>query len=673
MEKVDNNNMPQTMAYQLIEQTNCSFFLTGRAGTGKTTFLKRVQEEIDKNFIILAPTGVAALNAGGDTIHSFFGLPIQVLEQGTVGHINEMKAELMRNVDTIIIDEASMVRCDVVDAIDYNLRRICHNSMPFAGKQVVFVGDMYQLPPIVKQGDEARIMQEIYGYGAPFFFKARVFKRMHLPTIELLKVYRQEDDPEFINILDRVRHGQGDEQDIYALNSRVQTVEDHDGFAITLSAYNRNANTINMAKLAEIDAQEYCYDAIIKDDFGDGKCPVDEHLVLKVGAQVMMCRNDQAKRWVNGTLGEVVELSEDSIKVKLDNGRIVDVHQVTWESYKYENDEQTHKIKKSVVGTFTQYPLRLAWAITIHKSQGLTFDRMNLDLSQGVFAPGQLYVAISRVRSLEGLRLTSPVKKGYINQDDEVIRFASSFNNEELINDELEIGRTIYPLFRDNKVDEAATALLDLAVKKEENGQLKEAAMLLSKLMDTMIDDSHLLHTTKNTKIVGGNTTTPLFINAVNCLYGDRYEDAVLYATRILGQRPCKEAFYIKARALDLMGRHQDADDAYNDMSDILKNDFDAKTYFQVGVHNESFTNDPGINLMQYVVVLKPYYDHALIVMREAMKKKDMLLKMNPDDCNALAVAFNSKITSQQFADALQMVDKEERSSFYEIISMQNL
>ena len=397
----DVNNKQQEIAYQLIKETNVSFFLTGKAGTGKTTFLKKVQNEINKNFIVLASTGIAAINAGGDTIHSFFGIPFGVVTFKESCKVKASRIELLSNVDTIIIDEVSMCRADLIDAIDRAMKHICHSGLPFGGKQVVFVGDIYQLPPVVTTNDKD-ILSNMYGEGIPFFFKAKAFRGKSLPTIEFQKVYRQEDE-KFLSTLNRIRNGLCLQKDINLLNSRLQ--ECNDKYVVTLSSVNAEADKLNKEELGRLDTTEFTYKALIAGEFDVKKFPVEESLVLKVGAQVMMCRNDSAKRWANGSIGIVTKLENDKIEVEFENGQRHQVHQTTWENcnYKYNKDEM--KAEKVVTGTFTQYPIRLAWAITIHKSQGLTFNKMKLNLNRGIFQVGQLYVALSRVKTLEGLFL----------------------------------------------------------------------------------------------------------------------------------------------------------------------------------------------------------------------------------------------------------------------------
>ena len=403
--KIDTENKQQVLAYELIANTNSSFFLTGRAGTGKTTFLRKVQKMIDKQFITLAPTGVAAILAGGDTIHSFFGLPMDVCYPGTMGNLNEARIQTLLHTDTIIIDEVSMVRCDIIDAIDYTLRKTLRSPQPFGGKQIIFVGDMFQLPPVVARKEEFELMQDLYHTENFFYYKADVIKRIRLVKIEFEKIYRQDDEL-FRHILDNVRLNRVTPEDLMNLNERVCQPSKEDGMVITLASRNCTADAINERCLAEIDSEEYVYEGSVQGTFDEKRFPVEKTMRLKVGAQVMFTRNDVQKRWANGTLGKIAKLTQDEVQVTTNAGDTYVVPCCSWDSFSYDYDKEAKKLKKEVTGTFTQYPLKLAWAITVHKSQGMTFDKMSLDLSKGMFAAGQLYVALSRVRSLDGLYLS---------------------------------------------------------------------------------------------------------------------------------------------------------------------------------------------------------------------------------------------------------------------------
>lgn len=293
---------------------------------------------VDKQFITLAPTGIAAILAGGDTVHSFFGLPMEVCTPGTAGRMNEARIQTILHADTIIIDEVSMVRCDIVDAIDYTLRTVLRTARPFGGKQVIFVGDLFQLPPIVRKGAELELMHDLYHTDEFFFYKADVIKRMRLVKIEFKKVYRQENDGMFLRILENVRMNKITPDDIMHLNNRVTQPQEQDGMVITLTSVNRTADSINQKRLAGINSEEFVYDDDIDGRFDEKKLPVDLHLRLKVGAQVMFTRNDQQRRWANGTLAKVTRLTKDEIRVTLSNGESYAVPCCSWDSIDYEYD-----------------------------------------------------------------------------------------------------------------------------------------------------------------------------------------------------------------------------------------------------------------------------------------------------------------------------------------------
>ena len=446
---IDTQNKQQMLAYELIANTNSSFFLTGRAGTGKTTFLRNVQKMVNKQFITLAPTGVAAILAGGETIHSFFGLPMDVCTPGTMGKMSEARILTLLHTNTIIIDEVSMVRCDIIDAIDYTMRKTLRTSLPFGGKQVIFVGDMFQLPPVVKQGAEHDLMRDLYHTDDCFFYKADVIKRMRMVKIEFQKVYRQEDES-FLGILENVRLNKTTPENLMHLNERVCQPTKEDGLIITLTSLNKTADSINQRCLAEINAEEYIYEGTVNGKFEEKRFPVDKILRLKIGAQVMFTRNDPNRRWANGTIGTVSKLSKDEIQVTIGNGETYVVPNCSWESYCYEYDKENRKMTKEKIGSFTQYPLRLAWAITVHKSQGMTFDKMYLDLSRGIFAAGQLYVALSRVRTLDGLFLSHCIIPQYAHTSKEILSYACGYNDEQVINNEIESGKAVYQLLHKN-------------------------------------------------------------------------------------------------------------------------------------------------------------------------------------------------------------------------------
>lgn len=444
-------------AFQLAEYTDHPVFITGRAGTGKSTFLKAFRNQTAKQVIVLAPTGVAALNAGGETIHSFFGLPwrpllpddadIPYYRMGdTDGEDEHPKRAIIRRLDAIIIDEISMVRPDVIDAIDASLRKNGGDpKRPFGGIQLILFGDLFQLPPVVKGEDEAILNRY---YQTPYFFSALAFRRSGLLRIEFQTVYRQRDD-HFIGLLDRIREGRHDRQDLAGINARVDPGHEPaaDSMEVTLCARRRTADAINEDRLDRLDGDERSYAARIKGRF-DGQLPTERDLILKVGAQVMFVKNDETRRWVNGTMGRVTDLGPRSVHVEIQTEDGVVEHEVKraeWESTEYVWTPGSNAIESDVVGQFRQLPLKLAWAVTIHKSQGLTFDRLTIDHGRGMFAYGQAYVALSRCRTLEGLTLSRPLRPRDIRVDRRIVDWTSGANDPQAIGRVLEAaGRTMY-------------------------------------------------------------------------------------------------------------------------------------------------------------------------------------------------------------------------------------
>ena len=665
MEKIqiDHENLQQMQAFDLIAHTNCSFFLTGRAGTGKTTFLRNVQEMVDKQFITLAPTGVAAILAGGETIHSFFGLPLGICERGTFGKLNENKIKMLLHANTIIIDEVSMVRCDIVDAIDYTLRKVMRNMLPFGGKQIVFVGDMFQLPPIVQKGAEQQMMRYMYQTDKYYFYKADVIKRMRMAKIEFQKVYRQ-DDEKFLHILQDIRVNRMTPGDMFQLNRRVMEPKEKDGLVITLAARNQTVDAINQSRLAEINSEEMMYEGVVEDTFDEKRFPVELQLRLKVGAQVMFTRNDQQRRWANGTLGKVVGLSEEEILVEVEGGDIYSVPQCTWDSIKYEFDEKEHKLKKEVEGTFTQYPLKLAWAITVHKSQGMTFEKMHLDLSRGFFADGQLYVALSRVRSLKGLYLSQPISPSYASTDPEVIAYASGYNDEHTINNEIESGKAVYDAMQQNDYDETAKQYLMLVQKCAQQGDVKEAIQQSKRFLDTVICDEHLYGCIERVPevLLASDHWTAKFVAGLLGLYAGQYEMALECMDGVLANHECPQALYVKSRSLTKLERYQEADAVNMLMGETFELATpDAKVLYAIAMLNEMHIGDPGLELMQMMVSLRPKYDKGILSMRLLLKRHGIALDATGD--NELVKAFNSEMEEPEFAQMLADYRKKDSKS----------
>lgn len=653
---IDTQNKQQLMAFELIANTNSSFFLTGRAGTGKTTFLRNVQQMVDKQFIVLAPTGVAAILAGGDTIHSFFGLPMDVCTTGTMGKMSEARILTLIHADTIIIDEVSMVRCDIIDAIDFTMRKTLRSTLPFGGKQVIFVGDMFQLPPVAKQGVEHDMLHDLYHTEEFFFYKADVFKRMRLVKIEFQKVYRQEDES-FLRILESVRLNKTTPEILMHLNERVCQPSKEDGMVITLASLNRNADVINQKHLAEIETEEYTYEGTVTGKYEEKRFPVDLKLKLKVGSQVMFTRNDPKKRWVNGTIGKVTKLSKDEIQVTTEDGATYVVPNVTWESYSYEYDRETKKNIKELKGTFTQYPLRLAWAITVHKSQGMTFDKLYLDLSGGMFAAGQLYVALSRVRSLGGLFLSKPIIPQYAHTSREVLSYASGYNDEQVINSEIESGKAVYQLLHHHDYDEAAKQYLLLVQKKAEEGDIKEAMQQAKRFLDTVISDEEIFGVIEEVpaSLMETDHWTCRFLVALLSLYAGEYEQALGHVDSVLALHQCQEALYVKSRCLAKLERYDEADAVNVLMGDVFDMAMpDAKVLYSIAMLNELHIGDPGLNLMQHLIAVRPKYDKGILALRYLMKRKGLVLVKTSDDPRELVDDFNSDISEEEFAQKLK-------------------
>ena len=652
---IDTQNKQQVMAFELIANTNSSFFLTGRAGTGKTTFLRNVQKMVDKQFITLAPTGVAAILAGGDTIHSFFGLPMDVCTPGTLGKMNEARILTLIHTDTIIIDEVSMVRCDIIDAIDYTMRKTLRSSLPFGGKQMIFVGDMFQLPPVLKKGVESDLMHDLYHADNCFFYKADAIKRMRIVKIEFQKVYRQEDEA-FLKILESIRLNKTTPEILMRLNERVCQPTKENGMVITLASRNCTADSVNQKCLAEIEAEEYTYEGTVTGKFEEKRFPVDLTLKLKVGAQVMFTRNDQHKRWVNGTIGTVTKLAKDEIKVTTGGATYV-VPNCSWESYSYEYDKEERKMKKELMGTFTQYPLRLAWAITVHKSQGMTFDKLYLDLSRGMFAAGQLYVALSRVRSLDGLFLSRPIIPQYAQTSREVLSYASGYNDEHVISNEIESGKAVYQLLAHHDYDEAAKQYLMLVQKKAADGDIKEAMQQAKRFLDTVICDEELFGCIDEVpeELIAADHWAPKFLVALLSLYAGKYEQALAYADSVLSQHQCQEVLYVKSRCLAKLERYQEADAVNVLMGDVFDMSTpDVKVLYMIAMLNEMHVGDPGLNLMQELLKARPKYDKGILSLRYLMKRKGLLLVKASDDPRELVDDFNSDITEGEFAQRLR-------------------
>ncbi|WP_228412878.1 AAA family ATPase [Chryseobacterium sp. G0162] len=481
---------------KLLEHTNRSVFLTGKAGTGKTTFLNNFVKITRKKHIIVAPTGIAAINAGGVTIHSLFAIPSRTfvpttepVDPNLAMNINELfphfkyrkeKLDLFREIELIIIDEVSMLRADLLDMMDHSLRRVRRNQLPFGGVQLLLVGDLYQLPPVVRD-DSERILSKFYE--TPFFFSAKALQDVRLITVELTTVYRQQDE-EFLEILDAVRHADFHELDFEKLNSRYNpNFEPENETYIHLCSHNRIADHINQKKLAELEEESLFYKASVIGEFKETQYPMDETLELKVGTQIMFIRNDSSpeKNFYNGKLAEISYLDGDTIKVVLDESKKeIMVTTEVWEHKRYTLDADKN-IKTEVLGSFEQYPIRLAWAVTIHKSQGLTFDRVIIDAGRS-FASGQVYVALSRCRTLSGIVLKSEISQNAIFKDQRIEDFQNITNANDYLPQIIEHEKYDYTLYKVQMTVDA--------------GWLKEAVMSWKEITFTAgVPDSEKVNT----------------------------------------------------------------------------------------------------------------------------------------------------------------------------------
>lgn len=503
--------------WRLISESSASVFMTGRAGTGKSTFLRYIVEHIKKKTVVLAPTGIAAVNAGGVTLHSFFKIPLQPFALDDVKFatprdvramqkFNGEKIKLLKELELIVIDEVSMVRADVLDFVDRVLRTYNkgHRYEPFGGKQLLLVGDAFQLEPVVT-GQEWDILRRFYT--TPYFFGAAVFGQIQLTQIELKKVYRQKE-ADFLSLLDRIRVGQVANEDLELINSRVDNSfqPSTEALYMTLTSTRSASDNINESRLAELETEEKTVVGYVEKDFPEQMMPTSLNLTLKVGAQVVFVRNDMEGRWYNGSVGSVEGIADDGVWVRVvtddsksqgeksheageyvedevetydENGEVCDpdlffVQPVTWENVKYRYNEEKHQVETELLGTFTQVPLKLAWAITIHKSQGLTFDHVIIDLGKGAFACGQSYVALSRCRTLNGMILRTPLTHNDIRTNIAVRIFSNGANDEVLIEKQLTgaradlLGRQAVTEFGKGNLRDAVTDAFEaLSIKPE--------------------------------------------------------------------------------------------------------------------------------------------------------------------------------------------------------------
>lgn len=426
-------NSDFTKALEIIENSNKNVFITGKAGTGKSTLLDYFRSTTKKKIAVLAPTGVASINVRGQTIHSFFGFkPGITVEKAKdlARKVKSKKLELYKNISAIVIDEVSMVRADLLDCVDIFLKTCLKNNLPFGGKQMILIGDLYQLPPVLGYREEKAFLSK---YESPYFFSAKIFDSLVLEFVELEKVYRQKDE-KFIKLLNAVRNRSVTDENLCELNKRLNTnfEPSMDDLYICLTPMNDMARQINENKLKQLNSEEYFYEGKIFGNFDSNYLPTDKDLSVKIGSQIMLLNNDKQGRWVNGTVAKIVEIEQgqdgqDIIIAEFDNGNIEEILPYTWEIFHYDYNPASRNLETKVIGSFIQYPLKLAWAVTIHKSQGKTFDKVIIDMGRGAFAHGQTYVALSRCTCLEGLVLKKPISKNHIFLDWRVIKFLTKF------------------------------------------------------------------------------------------------------------------------------------------------------------------------------------------------------------------------------------------------------
>ena len=500
LQHIDLDNPEFQDAWSVIQKTHRSVFLTGKAGTGKSTFLKYICANTKKEHVVLAPTGIAAVNVGGQTMHSFFKIPFKPMLPDDPDYANparmrkmlrytKEKIKLIQRLELIIIDEISMVRADIIDFVDRVLRVYSGNMRePFGGKQLLLVGDIFQLEPVVTH-DTRDILRRYYKNF--FFFNARAFEQLNLVSVELRKIYRQSDN-DFIALLDRVRVNRASAADIARLNQRCnpdyQEVNDH--FAITLATRRDTVDSINDEHMKALKTPEYVYEGAIEGDFPDNSLPTAYRLVLKEGAQVIFIRNDKEGRWYNGTIAKVTRLSENSVYVALEGGEEMRIEPEVWENMQYTYNEKEKKVEEKVLGSFAQIPLKPAWALTVHRSQGLTFNNVVIDFAGGAFTGGQTYVALSRCTSLEGITLLKPLSDRDIIVNMAVVDFSRQFNNRQIIDEAMEHERA-NQLYRraiqafDNQEFESCVDYFTQAVKIKDYLQNPVVKRMISKKLNS--------------------------------------------------------------------------------------------------------------------------------------------------------------------------------------------
>lgn len=637
-EDLDLDNPEFQNVMRLVKYTNASVYMTGKAGTGKSTFLRYIVRNTEKKTVVLAPTGIAAVNAGGVTLHSFFKIPFgpyalddeNFSKPGRVKDrqkFNKEKRRLIEELELIVIDEVSMVRADVLDFVDLILRTYSrrHNE-PFGGKQILMVGDAFQLEPVVRREDWD-ILRRFYQ--TPYFFGARVFGQMQLVQIELKKVYRQHEK-DFLSLLDRVRNSSFRADDMGVINSRVNPAfEVPEGeMYITLCTLRATADTINEQKLEELADAPMTYKGEVHGDFPENSYPTNLELELKRGAQVVFIKNDKEHRWYNGTLGRVVDMEDEGVWVETDDLNKYFVGRDEWDNVRYKYNEEKHTVDEEVIGSFVQIPLKLAWAITIHKSQGLTFDHAIIDLGRGAFACGQVYVALSRCRTLSGMVLRNALYARDIMTNPGVVKFSREANNAAVIEGQIseaeahDLFRAADIAFKNNDFGRAAEffckasaivpqqlerpsvhRLVARRLRKVERleKEIKQQMREKKKLKESIFDFAHeyyllaveclhkygdkrsaLANLNKSVKLAPDYFDALLMRSDVLCQTGE-YEDAVCDATQALACKPKDTpALRQRARAFILLRQNNDA---YNDLMLALRTcDTEIETYRMLSI-----------------------------------------------------------------------------------------
>ena len=575
---IDQYNLPMRYAYELIAKTDSSLFITGRAGTGKTTFIRNVLQSVNKSFVILAPTGIAALNACGKTIHSFFGFPLSILGPNDYGKMPRKCSEKLLGgwssppADAIIIDEVSMVRCDLMDGMDRMLRRAFHSTAPFGGMQMIFVGDLFQLSPVVTE-DERPLLDELYGDMDYHFFSARCIDSDSIPKIEFEKVYRQEDKA-FVSILEHIRLGEAKQGDLQAINSRVQEVgyEDDEMLHINLTSYRNDADKYNEQRLAMLDGPSKTYHATYEGDCREYKDAVDEYITLKAGAQVVFTKNDDVGQWANGTMGIVTEMEDDYIEVALETAELVKVERVKWEITDLSYDRSQRKTVADVKGYICQFPLKVAWAITIHKSQSMTYSRARVDFGRGAFCEGQAYVALSRLRSLEGLTLVRPLQYRSIIVSPTVVDFMRDVNDYPRFEMELHLGEFLKTALENNQTDQAVGFLFATAVQCARKGDKTKSYELLCRFFNLLVDDRFVL-CNEDINMRNGKFTT--FLAACFSFYSNDVERALILINEVEPNVDSFNILYLKLRCHEELQQWEEYDDVLNDLFLLCNSDLE--------------------------------------------------------------------------------------------------